>query len=50
MCSGMKVYGLNVHSTGDLDLPDKMLVAEQQPMNVCDSVWEYDNGECKQVS
>ena len=49
MCSGMKVYGLNVHSTGDLDLTSEF-GDERQPMNVCDSVWEYDNGECKQVS
>lgn len=49
MCSGMKFYGLNVLSIDDSYLTSEF-GDERQPMNVCDSVWEYDNGECKQVS
>lgn len=47
--SGMKFYGLNVPSIDDSYLTSEF-GDERQPMNVCDSVWEYDNGECKQVS
>lgn len=45
---GMRFYGLNV--TIDTPLAD-FLMDEQtmSPMDVCDSVWNYENGECKEV-
>lgn len=45
---GMRFYGLNV----TIDTPLAGFLMDEQtmsPMNVCDSVWNYENGECKEV-
>ena len=46
--SGMKFYGLNICGTfgGWDDLDDFGLLS---PMDVCDSVWEYGDGKCREV-
>ncbi|HBH09612.1 MAG TPA: hypothetical protein DDX40_09470 [Rikenellaceae bacterium] len=46
--SGMKFYGLNICGAfGGWDsLYDRGFVG---PMDVCDSIWEYSNGECVEV-
>ncbi len=46
--SGMKFYGLNVCGAfgGWNDLDDFGLL---DPMDVCDSVWEYSDGKCREV-
>ena len=49
--SGMKFYGLNIGGVfggwGDLD--EDMWEEGCGPMSVCDSVWEYHEGQCKEV-
>lgn len=47
--SGMKFYGLNVVGAfgGWSDLDDLGLLS---PMDVCDSVWEYSDGKCREVN
>lgn len=46
--SGMKFYGLNIGGAfgGWHDLDDFGLLG---PMDVCDSLWEYSDGECREV-
>lgn len=46
--SGMKFYGLNIGGAfgGWSDLDDFGLLG---PMDVCDSLWEYSDGECREV-
>jgi uncharacterized protein with von Willebrand factor type A (vWA) domain len=46
---GMRFYGLNV--VADNPFTQFQLETEQfmTPMDVCDSVWTYENGECKEV-
>lgn len=46
--SGMKFYGLNIGGTfgGWNDLDDFGLLG---PMDVCDSLWEYSDGKCREV-
>ena len=46
--SGMKFYGLNIGGVfgGWHDLDDFGLLG---PMDVCDSLWEYSDGECRKV-
>lgn len=46
--SGMKFYGLNIGGAfgGWHDLDDFGLLG---PMDVCDSLWEYSDGECRKV-
>jgi hypothetical protein len=45
----MRFYGLNV--VADNPFTQFQLETEQfmTPMDVCDSVWTYENGECKEV-
>lgn len=49
--SGMKFYGLNIGGVfGDwAGLDEDMWDEEGSPMSICDSVWEYHNGQCKEV-
>ena len=46
--SGMKFYGLNIGGVfgGWHDLDDFGLLG---PMDVCDSLWEYSDGKCREV-
>lgn len=46
--SGMKFYGLNIGGAfgGWHDLDDFGLLG---PMDVCDSLWKYSDGECREV-
>ena len=44
--SGMKFYGLNIGGWRDFD-DDRW--QGNSPMSVCDSVWEYHKGICKEV-
>lgn len=46
--SGMKFYGLNIGGAfgGWNDLDDFGLLG---PMDVCDSLWEYSDGKCREV-
>lgn len=46
--SGMKFYGLNIGGAfgGWHDLDDFGLLG---PMDICDSLWEYSDGECREV-
>ena len=46
--SGMKFYGLNVNAGNPI--ADAMFEEYHSPMEVCDSVWVYENGECKEVT
>lgn len=48
--SGMKFYGLNIGGVfgGWAELDEDMWDEEGSPMSVCDSVWEYHNGQCKE--
>ncbi len=43
---GMRFYGLNVNS----EIRERLAEMEDvpDPMSVCDSVWIYENGECRQ--
>lgn len=49
--SGMKFYGLNIGGVfGDwADLDVNLWDDGSSPMSVCDSVWEYHDGQCKEV-
>lgn len=49
--SGMKFYGLNIGGVfgGWADLDGDMWEEGCGPMSVCDSVWEYHEGQCKEV-
>ena len=49
--SGMKFYGLNIGGVfgGWADLDEDMWEEGCGPMSVCDSVWEYHEGQCKEV-
>ena len=49
--SGMKFYGLNIGGVfgGWADLDGDMWEEGCGPMSVCDSVWEYHDGQCKEV-
>lgn len=49
--SGMKFYGLNIGGVfgGWAELDEDMWDEEGSPMSICDSVWEYHNGQCKEV-
>ena len=49
--SGMKFYGLNIGGVfgGWADLDEDMWEEGCGPMSVCDSVWEYHDGQCKEV-
>ena len=49
--SGMKFYGLNIGGAfgGWADLDEDMWEEGCGPMSVCDSVWEYHEGQCKEV-
>ena len=43
---GMRFYGLNVNVGSPFA---DYLLDDMSPMDVCDSVWNYENGECKEV-
>ena len=45
---GMRFYGLNVDS-GSLFADCQLYDGSMSPMDVCDSMWIYENGECKEV-
>lgn len=48
---GMLFYGLNVsRSSMFMDLHDIVSTDKSSPMNVCDSIWIYEDGECKEVA
>lgn len=48
--SGMKFYGLNIGGVfGGWDDFDDDMWQGNSPMSVCDSVWEYHNGVCREV-
>lgn len=49
--AGMRFYGLNIGGVfgGWKDLDEDMWDGGSSPMAVCDSVWEYHKGVCKEV-
>ena len=52
---GLRFYGLNVHvDNADIgNMPSWMIGKpnlDNNSMNVCDSMWVYENGECKEVN
>ena len=49
--AGMRFYGLNIGGVfgGWKDLDEDRWEGGSSPMAVCDSVWEYHKGVCKEV-
>jgi uncharacterized protein with von Willebrand factor type A (vWA) domain len=47
---GMKFYGLNVNSNNAyISSVIEMQEGINTPMDICDSVWMYEDGECKEI-
>ena len=46
---GMRLYGLNIESESSSIINAVTGFSSQSPMDVCDSVWTYERGECKEI-
>ena len=46
---GMRFYGLNIESESSSIINAVTGFSSQSPMEVCDSVWTYERGECKEI-
>lgn len=46
---GMRFYGLNIKSESSSIINAVSGIGCQSPMDVCDSVWTYERGECKEI-
>ena len=46
---GMRFYGLNIESENSSIINAVTGFDAQSPMDVCDSVWTYERGECKEI-
>ena len=46
---GMHFYGLNIKSESSSIINAVSGIGCQSPMDVCDSVWTYERGECQEI-
>ena len=44
---GMRFYGLNIESESSSII--NAVTGSHSPMDICDSVWTYERGECKEI-